>query len=301
MNIESIPVRDIKKLKAVQPRFEINSERVGDFADLLLQNDEFDFPPLTVFRDPLTGELVLADGFTRHGAYLVAERKRVPCDVLDGDEWAASWFALGANMTHGAPLTREERRVVLFKALDHPNRGERTNAQVAEMLGISLKTVERAITERNTENRDKKSKKEKLRFSDEALEAIEKIGQCNEGAKDALLSGTIKKPEDELIAYSELDCPEQLRLAPLFFSRGFNLRDSINLLANRPADAHDRLERFIDYTLMRGCAQAWQFHGDTVEVSITLMRETAPTELVRPSKPKKTAPVQVLEPVEEIL
>lgn len=298
MNIESIPVRQIKTLKSVQPRFETDQERVGDFAELLMENEDFEFPPLTIFRDAY-GANILADGFTRIGAYLIAERKLVACEVKDGDEAAASWYALGANMRHGTPLSRDEKRVVLYKALDHPNRGALTQDEIADMIGVSRSTVTRAIADRKVEARKEKApKKEKAPYSAEAMAAIVKIGECNEAAKVGLLDGSIKKPEDELIAFAEYNCEQQLRLAPLFFLRDLTLKQAINLLAQRPTDPDVKMRDYLHYAMMRGTHQSWQFYDDSIEVTVNLLRETAPAEIVRPSKSK--AP-EAVSPVEEEL
>ncbi len=295
MNIESIPVRKIKKLKSVQPRFETDQERVGDFAELLMENDQFEFPPLIVFRNG-GDEVILADGFTRHGAYEVAERKLVACDVREGGELEASWFALSANMRHGTPLNRDEKRVVLYKALDHPNRGHMSIDELAHMLGVSARTVDRAIADRKVEARKEKApKKEKAAWSSEAMAAIVKIGECNEAAKVGLLDGSIKKPEDELIAFAEYNCEQQLRLAPLFFLRDLTLKQAINLLAQRPTDPDVKMRDYLHYAMMRGTHQSWTFFDDTIEVTVNLLRETQPQEIVRPAKKAKPAPVEAEE------
>jgi hypothetical protein len=280
MNIESIPVGKIKVLTSVQPRETIDAERVGDFAALLEENPQFEFPPLDVFRDPKTGAIVLADGFTRHQAYEVTRRKLVPCDVHEGDKGAAEWHALFANIRHGAPLNREEHKAVIYRALDHPNRDGMTNAKIAELLGISERTLDRAILDRKHEKAKKTKPKDEAQFSPELLEAIERIGECNIRAKEGILNGSIKKREDELIRFSEFPCETQLRLAPFFLSTDFSLREAINLQQKRPTDPQVRMKEFLHYAMMVGISQEWMFYDDTVSVCITLLRETQPGELV---------------------
>ncbi len=296
MNIESIPVRSIKKLAAVQPRFQIDSERVGDFAELLNETPEFDFPPLDVFRDPKTERLVLADGFTRHQAYLVADRARVACFVFEGDENAASWHALGANMRHGAPLTSEERKAAIYKALSHPNAADKTQEQIAQMLGVSTRTIGRAISDREQEKREKKAPKAKEGLSAEALEAINRIGHCSPGIKEAFLNGALKKPEDELIAYSELDCEQQARLAYAFLTLNMNLRTAQNVIRKRPQDPKQQVIDYLHYTRTMGESQSWTFFDDTMEMTITMLHEPA-RELARETTPPSNG---VEEPAEEI-
>jgi hypothetical protein len=281
MNIESIPVGKIKVFTTVQPREVIDAERVGDFVSLLEENPAFEFPPLDVFRDPKTGTIIVADGFTRHQAYDVSGRKRVPCNVHEGSKADAEWFALFANVRHGLPLSREERKAAIYRALDHPKRDDFKLPELAEMLGVSVSTIDRAISDRKIEKaKAKADKKTKPEFSPELLEAIERIGECNIRAKEGILQGSIKKPEDELIRFSEFPCEQQLRLAPFFLSTDFTLREALNHLAKRPSDPQARMKEFLHYAMMVGISQEWMFYDDTIRVDITLLRETQPNELV---------------------
>lgn len=284
-DIQNIAVKKLKILSSVQPRESIDQDTASGWAELLAEDPTFQFPPGVAFQNPRTHDIVLADGFTRQSAYVIAERTLMPIDVREGDEGDATWFALGANNKHGRPLSPLERHGAIEKALRHRNRAELTNKELARALGVSLRMVERTITvSKKAATKDRIDKMPKDKFSAEALAAIDKIGLCNEQAKIAILQGAIKKPDDELIAFAEYDCALQLKLAPFFFTAELTLANAINAIEKRPTAIDRPLEEYILYTMMRGVDQQFYFFSDTVEVHIGLLAQTPEASIVKPVK-----------------
>lgn len=286
--IENVPVRKLKCLHNVQPREEIDGERVQAMAELLMEDPEFQFEPGKAFRNPRNGDLLVADGFTRRAAYEVAERHLMPMDIEEGDEGDASWYALSANARHGKPLTTSETHLAIGRALEHRNRKDMSQEQLAKMLGISARTIRRHVEEHRPKPKKSVERGEsepKEKFSAEVIEAIDKIGECLPNAKIAILNGSIKKPEDELIAFAELDCETQTKLASYFFTADLSLKGAINAATKRPADVDSAIRDYINYTQLKGVGQTWYFFGDSVSVEICLLIETKEEAVTKVRKP----------------
>src|SRR5437588_9676651 len=65
-------------------------------------------PPVTVFE--VDGRWLLADGFHRHAAAVMAGCTTLPAEVRPGTFAEALDFVAGVNSFHGLPLSRAERR-----------------------------------------------------------------------------------------------------------------------------------------------------------------------------------------------
>lgn len=125
-------------------------------------------PPVTVFL--VDGQLLLADGFHRLEALKQLGVERVVVDQHPGDKETARGRAAIANVTHGKPLTREERnRAVVWLY----NYGLPT-ADIARHFALSESMVSRIATEAGARRRDLKvaqkgvaTRRAKTRASDE--------------------------------------------------------------------------------------------------------------------------------------
>lgn len=290
-DIQNLPCKKLLIRQAVQPREELDDELVQSFAELLMEDPEFQFEPVVAFQTPRNGDLIVADGFHRVAGYKTAERTLIPVLVHEGDEGDASWYALTANSRHGKPLNRQETYDAVVKALDHRNRKELSFAQLGKLFGRAERTIYRINQEYRKAPEKKKTsesseREQKEKFSPEVIEAIDKIGSCLPNAKVAILNGSIKKPEDELIAFAELDCETQTKLASYFFTHSMTLKGAMNAAAKRPSDIDAPMRDFIQYTQLRGVGQTWYFHGDTVSVEVTLLVETPEEEVTKPIKSK---------------
>ncbi len=97
-------------------------------------------PPIVVFKVPDQTHYLLADGWHRFHAAKKLEREEIEVEARAGSYNDAKEFALLANLKHGRPLTRKEKRHVIGEFLKlHP---ERANKWIASDLGSDKKTVE---------------------------------------------------------------------------------------------------------------------------------------------------------------
>ena len=91
-------------------------------------------PPIIVDE-----RMIVIDGVHRIEAFRRAGRHEIGVVLFAGDETEALSFAIRANVEHGKPLTRNERRAAAQLLLrQHPDRSDRW---VAEICGLSHATV----------------------------------------------------------------------------------------------------------------------------------------------------------------
>lgn len=94
-------------------------------------------PPVTVFD--VDQRWLLADGFHRHAAAVMLGKRTIPAEIREGTFNDALDFVAGANLFHGLPLTRaERRRAVEIKLRLHHDWSDR---RTAEELGVSRELV----------------------------------------------------------------------------------------------------------------------------------------------------------------
>ena len=132
--ILELPVDDIVLEADLNLRDRIDNEAVERYAEAWDR-----VPPVTVFE--VEGRWLLADGFHRHAAALNRNKRAIRAEVRPGTFADALDFAAGANLAHGLPLTRaERRRAVEVKLRLHPDWSDRRHA---EGLGVGRETVGR--------------------------------------------------------------------------------------------------------------------------------------------------------------
>jgi ParB-like chromosome segregation protein Spo0J len=100
--------------------------------------ESFDqLPPVVVFETDDT--YLLADGFHRYEAAKKLRREEIEAEVKQGTRQDAEEYAALANLRHGKPLTRAERRKAVERMLKlHPERSDRW---IAEDMGVDHKSV----------------------------------------------------------------------------------------------------------------------------------------------------------------
>lgn len=101
-----VPIRHITRDAHYQPRERMHEAKVTEYRSTLSAGGEF--PPVTIAR--IGGVAVLIDGWHRTEAHLRDGRNTIRATVIDATERDARWLAAKANMTHGIPLTRKEKR-----------------------------------------------------------------------------------------------------------------------------------------------------------------------------------------------
>lgn len=94
-------------------------------------------PPLTLYN--IDDQLTLVDGFHRFTAATNKGLDKLPAEIHQGTYMEALDFAAGANLWHGVPPTRaERRRMVEIKLKLHHDQSDRA---LAEQLSVSRELI----------------------------------------------------------------------------------------------------------------------------------------------------------------
>jgi hypothetical protein len=134
MDIRDVPLDDLVLDPNLNLRDRLDPEAVERYVEAWDR-----MPPVTVFE--VDGRWLLADGFHRHAAGVTAHKTRIKAEVRPGTFAEALDFVAGANLFHGLPLTRVERRraVEVKLRLNH----EKSDRRLAEELGVGRELVAR--------------------------------------------------------------------------------------------------------------------------------------------------------------
>ena len=144
--IKTSPLADIRIDGETQPRSEINTEVVAEYAEAMAGGDKF--PPVIVFYDGV--DYWLVDGFHRVHVTREAGRDKIQCEVHDGTIEEARWFSYRVNRTHGIRRTNDDKRKAVKAALLHPNGAKMSDRKIAEHVGVGHVMVSRIRHELET-------------------------------------------------------------------------------------------------------------------------------------------------------
>ena len=134
MELRELPVDDLVLDSNLNLRDQLDAETVDRY------DDAWDrLPPVMVFE--VDGRWLLVDGFHRHASALRGDRRTIPAEIRSGTFADALDYAVMANLSHGLPLTRaERRRVVETRLRIHPDWSDR---RLAEEMGIGRELISR--------------------------------------------------------------------------------------------------------------------------------------------------------------
>lgn len=132
MEIRDIPLHEL----ILDPNLNLRDRLDADTVDRYVEAWNR-MPPVTVFK--VDGQLLLADGFHRHAAAVAMGRRSLKAEVRDGSFAEALDYVTSANLRHGLPLTRAERRraIEVKLTLHH----ERSDRHLAEELGVGRELI----------------------------------------------------------------------------------------------------------------------------------------------------------------
>lgn len=137
-----IPLDRIIPDSQYQPR---ESGLSASHVQLLTESDSTTWPPLLVAPND-DGTFALIDGFHRRETASRLKLAGLPCVVWEGAGYPE---AVAANIAHGLPLSRADRKeAARWWASTEP---ELSYREIARRVGLSDKTVAKAITSRTTE------------------------------------------------------------------------------------------------------------------------------------------------------
>ena len=150
-NKKLIPVDDLVLDGGTQSRAAISEITVEEYAQVLASTDgKWPFPYLEVFHDG--SQYLVAAGFHRT---LAARRtgliQAVPCIVYQGTAWDALLCGMSSNNVHGLRPTQADKRHAVELLLDSGKK--LTQLQIAEMVGVTDRTVRNILTDRQDQNR----------------------------------------------------------------------------------------------------------------------------------------------------
>lgn len=116
-----------------QLREQINEEAVQDYAQRMIDGDEF--PPVEIFCDE-AAVLWCSDGHHRIRAALAAAKDSIRANVHEGSLRGAILFAAGANRTHGLRRSQLDKRKAVGTLLSDPQWAKRSDRWIAERCGV---------------------------------------------------------------------------------------------------------------------------------------------------------------------
>jgi hypothetical protein len=134
-----LKLKDIRLDGGTQPREYINQDVVNEYADEMLEDDNF--PPMVVFNDG--ANFWLADGFHRWHANKKAGFVEVDCDVRNGTLRDAVLFSVGANSQHGLRRTNEDKRKAVTTLLKDIEWSEWSDSEIGRHCMVTHVTVGR--------------------------------------------------------------------------------------------------------------------------------------------------------------
>jgi ParB-like chromosome segregation protein Spo0J len=147
-----LKLKDIRLDGGTQPREYINQDVVNEYADEMLESDNF--PPMVVFHDG--ANYWLADGFHRWHANKKAGFLDVECDVRTGTMRDAVLFSVGANAVHGLRRTNDDKRKAVLTLLNDIEWGDWSDSEIARQCCVSHVTVGRIRKAKGLEKTEKK-------------------------------------------------------------------------------------------------------------------------------------------------
>jgi len=132
VDIRELPLHDLVLDPNLNLRDRLDRDTVERYVDAWVR-----MPPVVVYD--VDGRWLLADGFHRHAAAVTLGRRAIPAEVRVGTFAEALDFVAGANLFHGLPLTRvERRRAIEVKLRLHHERSDR---RLAEELAVGRELV----------------------------------------------------------------------------------------------------------------------------------------------------------------
>jgi hypothetical protein len=151
MQHDDIQLIELSKIKidgGTQQR-DVDKDIRDEYAQLIREG--VDLPPVEVVFDGK--RYWLWDGFHRYQAHIAAEADCIMAHITDGKQRDAVWLSFGANKDHGLRRKAEDvRKIIATIKADPIWSAKTTQKQIAEIVGVSLSTVEKIYAELDSVN-----------------------------------------------------------------------------------------------------------------------------------------------------
>ena len=132
MTIQDVELEELVLDPALNLRDRLDDDTVTRYMDAWGR-----MPPVTIWS--VDGRFLLADGFHRHAAAVTLGKRTIPAEIREGEFADALDFVAGANLFHGLPLTRaERRRAIEIRLKLHHDRSDR---HLAEEMSVGRELV----------------------------------------------------------------------------------------------------------------------------------------------------------------
>jgi hypothetical protein len=125
-----------------QNRVGLNKATVSDYQLAIEQGATL--PPIDVYI--IDGQFYVVDGFHRLEAQRNIGCTTVEVILHEGDKDDASRAAIVANQRHGLPRSPEDKRLAVLRAINDPLYGEKSDNQLARLIGVSQPFVSKVRT-----------------------------------------------------------------------------------------------------------------------------------------------------------
>jgi ParB-like chromosome segregation protein Spo0J len=140
--IETIPIRllDIDKVEPLEETRRVRSAGIDrEHVEHMVPNVA-NLPPIEVVVLG-GGRYGILCGYHRYEAHLLAARKRIRAIVRDlpPENWYV--YAVASNLTHGLPLSTEDRKRAVVELLGDRRKHGWSDRRIAKEVGLSDKTV----------------------------------------------------------------------------------------------------------------------------------------------------------------
>lgn len=138
---------NIEATEATQVRAKLSNDTIDQYREEIETGAEF--PPVVVFAEDGSQRYILADGHHRLYATIHADIKEIEVELRVGDMHDALEYALQANRAHGLRMTNADKVKSVKMALADPELAQRTQQEIADIVGITREAVNR-ISRRET-------------------------------------------------------------------------------------------------------------------------------------------------------
>jgi hypothetical protein len=132
---QMLPIASIRTDGGTQTRADgTSTATIDEYAEALRNDPELEFPPVVVFDDGT--DKWLADGHHTLAAYSLVGLEFIPAKRIEGTQFDALVYALGANHAHGKRLTSKDKRHQVLLALAHPKTSKYSDRKIAEICKV---------------------------------------------------------------------------------------------------------------------------------------------------------------------
>ncbi len=146
-------IAQIEATTATQVRTKLHKDVISMYQEDIENGQGPAFPAIDVFAEKGSSRYILADGFHRLLAFVNAGKDEIEVTVHEGGMHEALLYALGANRAHGLRRSNADKVNAVKLALKDPAISKMPQQEIADICGVSRKTVTRVNVRDTTDNK----------------------------------------------------------------------------------------------------------------------------------------------------